>query len=75
VDQFKTDKVTISYVFTNEEPHICKQFGISANVGAVIFKPKRGKFVKMDGIDQNAMMIEPAKIATFLDNGLNSGSM
>jgi len=24
LEHFKTDKVSISYIFTNEEPHICK---------------------------------------------------
>jgi hypothetical protein len=63
IDYFKTDKVSFSYIFTNEEPHICKQFGITgAAAGAVLYKPKRNRYVKLEGIEQNAMMVEPSKI-------------
>ena len=43
-EQFLNDPVTFTYVYSNEEPHMTKQFEIQNNVGAVIYKPKRAKY-------------------------------
>jgi len=45
--RFKTDPVTIAYVYSEEEPALVLQFGIEANYGAVVYRPKRGKFMRM----------------------------
>lgn len=44
---FKNDPVTFSYVYSDEEPDLMRQFGIDQDYGAVIYKPKRYKFAKM----------------------------
>ena len=42
---FASDPVTLTYV--TEEPFMAKQFGIESE-GAVVYKPKRSKFTKID---------------------------
>lgn len=75
VEEFKTDKVSLTYVYTNEEPYICNQFGITGQAGAVLFKPKRNKYAKLEDVDSSAMMIEPARISAFIESGLHSGAI
>ena len=47
LEQFKNDPVTLSFVYSNEEPDLLHQFGIDGSYGAVIYKPKRAKYVRM----------------------------
>ena len=47
LEQFKNDPVTLSYVYMTEEPDLAKQFGITNGYGAVIYKPKRSKYLLM----------------------------
>lgn len=48
LEHFKNDPVTITYVFSKDEPYMLKQFNIDNQIGAVIYKPKRMKYTKMD---------------------------
>jgi hypothetical protein len=72
-EHFRTDKVSITYLYTNEEPRICKQFGVTGQTGAVIYKPKRNRYVKLEDYDQT--MVEPSKLQKFIENVLHGGSI
>ena len=78
LQQFKNDPVTISYVYSNEEPDLLQQFGIDLDYGAVIYKPKRAKFMKMSETKmtekQNKIgLINPDVVKSFLDEGISGG--
>ena len=70
--------MTISYVYSDEEPDLLQQFGIDLDYGAVIYKPKRSKFMKMSETkmkeQQNKIgLINPAVVKTFLDEAISGG--
>lgn len=74
--QFKNDPVTVAYVYSSEEPDLLKQFGVQDNYGAVIYKPKRSKFVKMSQEkikekQEKTQLINPSTVKTFLDDALS----
>ena len=39
--------MTLTYVYMDEESALAEQFGIENGYGAVIYKPKRSKFLLM----------------------------
>ena len=47
LEQFKNDPITIAFVYSDDEPELLKQFGIDEDYGAVIYKPKRSKYIKL----------------------------
>jgi hypothetical protein len=49
VVKFKNDPITFAYVHTEQEPQMAKQFGITGASGAVIYKPKRAKYITLQG--------------------------
>ena len=71
VEHYKSDPISITYVHSNEEPNLIKQFGIKNEVGAVIYKPKRNKFVAFHGKMEN--LITPEDLSHFIDNALGGG--
>ena len=79
LNSFKNDPVTFSYVYSDEESDLMQQFGIDLDYGAVIYKPKRAKFVKMSEQkmqeNQNKIsLINPATLKAFLDEAISGGS-
>lgn len=43
-------------------------------MGAVIYKPKRGRFIKLDG-DNASPFIAAAQVKKFIDDVLNGGAV
>lgn len=75
LDQLKSDPVTFAYVFSEDEPHMVKQFGITNNSGAVIYRPKRAKYTKLsdDLISNGVIPIDAVK--KLVDDTLTGGHL
>mmetsp|Transcript_780 Transcript_780/g.1389 ORF Transcript_780/g.1389 Transcript_780/m.1389 type:complete len:380 (+) Transcript_780:703-1842(+) len=72
LDIFKNDPVTLTYVHASEEPYMRDQFGIQNGLGAVIYKPKRAKYLRLDkALDGD--LIDPSMIKDFIDDALGGG--
>jgi len=41
----------------------------------VIYKPKRNRYSKLEGVNDSKMMIEPNKVKKFLESGLDGSSI
>ena len=73
LEVFKNDPVTITYIFSSDEPHIVKQFGIIDSIGAVIYKPKRAKFSKLDRDFSQDAYVDVDTVKSFIDDALGGG--
>ena len=73
VEQFKNDPVTFTYVQTKDVPFTAKQFGINGNVGAVICKPKRAKYVKLEGVESSQAQLDPSDVSKLVESALSGG--
>lgn len=72
VHSFVNDPITFTYVHSDAEPDLSKQFGIN-DIGAVIYKPKRGKYIEI-GVDSESPLVDPQALRSFVDGAMNGGA-
>lgn len=78
LEKFKNDPLSLTYVQTSEETSLAQQFNIdkSYGVGAVIYKPKKGKFVQLskeliqENDGGNPPIVAAGLVQSFIENTL-----
>ena len=78
LEKFMNDPLSLTYVQTDEEKSLAQQFNIdtSYGVGAVIYKPKKGKFVQlsmeliMEKDVGNPPVVDASLVQSFIENTL-----